>query len=49
VWLGANTVVLDGAIIRRGCVVSAGSVVKGELKSYGIYAGNPVALIKERV
>jgi virginiamycin A acetyltransferase len=41
VWLGANTVVLDGARIGEGCVVGAGSVVIGELEPYGIYHGSP--------
>lgn len=41
VWIGANCVVLDGARIRRGCVVAAGSVVRGELPEYAVCAGNP--------
>jgi virginiamycin A acetyltransferase len=44
VWIGANCVILEGAYIRRGAVVSAGSVVKDELDEYGIYAGNPLKL-----
>ena len=41
VWLGANVVVLDGAVIGQGCVVAAGSVVRGELEPFSIYAGVP--------
>ena len=48
VWIGVNTVVLDGAVIRRGCVVGASSLVKGELDEYGIYVGNPLVKIGER-
>jgi acetyltransferase-like isoleucine patch superfamily enzyme len=48
VWIGANCVLLDGAILRRGCVLGAGSIVRGELKAYGVYAGSPVRLISER-
>ena len=48
VWLGANCVVLDGAVLRRGCVVAAGSVVRGELEAYGIYAGTPLRRIRSR-
>lgn len=48
VWIGVNTVVLDGAIIREGCVVGACSLVKGELEAYGVYAGNPLVRIGER-
>ena len=42
VWIGANCAILDGAIIRRGVVIGAGSIVRGELEPYGIYAGVPV-------
>lgn len=45
VWIGANCVILDGAILRRGCVVGAGSLVKGELEPYSINAGNPIQKI----
>jgi virginiamycin A acetyltransferase len=45
VWIGAGSVVLDGARIRRGAVVAANSVVNGDLESYGIYAGNPGQII----
>ena len=48
VWIGANCVILDGAILRRGVVVAAGSVVRGELESYGIYAGSPLQLKGKR-
>jgi virginiamycin A acetyltransferase len=48
VWIGANTVVLDGAIIESGCVIGAGSVVKGRLKENGIYSGNPLQFIRFR-
>lgn len=49
VWLGANCVLLDGAVVERGCVVAAGSLVRGRLEAYGIYAGNPLKKIGERV
>ncbi|RMD04337.1 acyltransferase [Clostridium autoethanogenum] len=49
VWIGANSVILDGAIIRKGCVIGAHSLVGNiELKEYGIYAGNPIKIIGER-
>lgn len=41
VWIGANCVILDGAVLRRGCVVGAGSLVRGELEPYSINIGNP--------
>lgn len=48
VWLGANVVVLDGAVIGQGCVVAAGSVVRGELEPYSIYAGTPAKRVSAR-
>jgi virginiamycin A acetyltransferase len=48
VWIGANTVLLDGSIIREGCVIGASSLVLGELDPYGIYVGIPVKRIGER-
>jgi len=48
VWLGANTVVLDGAVIGQGCVIAAGSVVRGELEPYSIYAGVPAKRVGAR-
>lgn len=48
VWIGANCVILDGARIRRGAIVAAGSVVRGELPAYGIFGGSPATLIRMR-
>lgn len=48
VWIGANCVLLDGAVLRKGCVVGAGSVVRGEVAAYRIVAGNPLRQIGER-
>ena len=48
VWIGANCVILDGAHIGRGAVIAAGSIVRGRLESYGVYAGVPLQLIKTR-
>lgn len=41
VWLGANVVILDGAVVGKGAVIAAGSVVRGVVEPYGIYAGSP--------
>lgn len=48
VWIGANCVLLDGAILRRGCVLGAGSVVRGELEAYTVYAGQPLCIVGKR-
>ncbi len=42
VWIGANTVVLDGAVIGEGAVIAAGSVVRGRVEPYSICGGNPL-------
>lgn len=48
VWIGANSVLLDGAVLRRGCVVAAGSIVRSALAAYTVYAGQPLQVIGER-
>ncbi len=48
VWIGANSVVLDGVVVRRGAVFGAHSVIQGEFEEYGVYAGSPLKLIKRR-
>ena len=48
VWIGANTVILDGAKIGKGCVVGANSLVNKELEAYDIYAGTPCKKMGER-
>ena len=48
VWIGANCVILDGAILRRGCIVGANSVVTGELAPYSINLGSPARFVKWR-
>lgn len=49
VWIGANCVLLDGAVLRRGCVVGAGSVVRGELPPFGICRGTPAVPVDKRL
>ncbi|KAG1165781.1 hypothetical protein G6F35_018578 [Rhizopus arrhizus] len=47
-WIGANCVLLDGGILRRGCVVAAGTGLRGEWPAYAVIAGNPAAGIGPR-
>ena len=47
-WIGAGVVLLDGAILRRGSVVGALSLVRGELPEYSISVGNPARTIGYR-
>lgn len=48
VWIGANATVLDGARIRRGAVIAAGSVVRGEVGTFEIWGGVPARRLGER-
>ncbi|HET9666851.1 MAG TPA: acyltransferase, partial [Desertimonas sp.] len=46
-WLGHGTVVLPGATIGRHVVVGANSVVRDEIPSYCVAAGNPARVVKQ--
>lgn len=48
VWIGAGTVILDGAVLRTGCVVGAVSLVRGELPAYSINFGQPAKTVGYR-
>jgi virginiamycin A acetyltransferase len=48
VWIGANSVIVDGAIIRKGAVIGAGSLVRGEVESNTVAAGIPLRKIGTR-
>ena len=44
IWIGSNSVILSGAHLSKGSVVSAGSVVSGFYPPYSIIVGNPSRL-----
>ncbi len=44
VWIGANSVLLDGAHVGRGSVVGAASLVRGVLPPYCIAHGRPATV-----
>jgi virginiamycin A acetyltransferase len=48
VWIGANSLILDGSRIETGAVVAGGSVVRQRLEAYGVYAGAPPIKKRER-
>lgn len=48
VWIGANTVILAGVTLHRGCIVGAGSVVNHDVPEYCVAVGNPCHVIKIR-
>ena len=41
VWVGMNSLILPGVTLGRGCVVSAGSVVAGDVAANTLVSGNP--------
>ena len=47
-WIGGGVSILPGSKIGKGCIISAGSVVRGNLEDYHIYAGNPATKVGKR-
>ena len=47
VWIGLNCIILGGSHIGKGSIISANSVVKGDVPPNCIYGGNPAQLIKQ--
>jgi acetyltransferase-like isoleucine patch superfamily enzyme len=48
-WVGSNAVFLDGCHVEKGCVIGAGSVVRGRIPAYSIAVGAPARVIKSRL
>jgi acetyltransferase-like isoleucine patch superfamily enzyme len=48
VWIGASTVVLDGARVGRGSIIGAMSLVRGEIPPYSIAFGVPATVRGKR-
>ena len=49
VWIGSQSVILPGSFLKKGSVVSSGSIVSGEFSEYSIIMGNPARVIKSRI
>jgi acetyltransferase-like isoleucine patch superfamily enzyme len=47
VWIGLNSIILKGSKIGNNSIVTAGSVVKGEIPENVIVQGNPAKIVKE--
>jgi acetyltransferase-like isoleucine patch superfamily enzyme len=47
-WIGSNVTFLDGSHVASGCVIGAGSVVRGYIPSNSIAVGAPARVIKSR-
>ncbi|PSM50623.1 acetyltransferase [Chroococcidiopsis sp. CCALA 051] len=48
VWIGTNTIILDGVSIGDGAIIAAGAVVTKDVAAYAIYGGVPAKLIRYR-
>jgi acetyltransferase-like isoleucine patch superfamily enzyme len=47
-WIGARVTFLAGAHVPEGCVVAAGSVVRGVFEPYSVIAGVPARVVRDR-
>lgn len=47
-WVGAKATFLDGCHVGRGCVVAAGSVVRGKIPPYSVIGGVPARVLRRR-
>lgn len=48
VWIGANSIIVDGISIANGAIIAANSVVIKDVGPYEIVGGNPAIFIKKR-
>jgi acetyltransferase-like isoleucine patch superfamily enzyme len=44
--VGTNAIVLPGAILRRGVLLTAGSLLIGDTREWGVYKGNPAIWVR---
>lgn len=47
-WIGANVIILSGALIGEGSIIGAGSVVTGIIPPYSVAVGCPARVISKR-
>lgn len=48
VWIGANSIILDGITINDGAIIGANTVVSKDVEPYSVIGGVPGRLIKKR-
>lgn len=47
VWVGMNSIILPGSTIRRGAVIAAGSIVRGEIPENALFASPSGSVVKQ--
>ena len=47
-WIGAGAFVGPGVKVGSHAVLAAGSIATKNLEPFGVYQGNPAALVKQR-
>ena len=45
--VGTNAIVLPGSRLRKGVLLTAGSLLMGDTVEWGVYKGNPAVLVKK--
>jgi len=45
--VGTNSIVLPGSRLRKGVLLTAGSLLMGDTEEWGVYKGNPAMLVKK--
>ncbi len=45
--IGTNAMVMAGSILRKGVLLTAGSLLIGDTEEWGVYKGNPAILVKK--
>jgi len=45
--IGTNSIVLPGSKLRKGVLLTAGSLLIGDTEEWGVYKGNPAVLVKK--
>jgi acetyltransferase-like isoleucine patch superfamily enzyme len=46
-FVGRNCILMPGVSIGKGCVIGAGSVVRGVIPDYSIVIGNPAKVVAD--
>jgi acetyltransferase-like isoleucine patch superfamily enzyme len=45
--IGTNSIILPGSRLRKGVLLTAGSLLIGDTEEWGVYKGNPAILVKK--